>query len=357
MINEWEDYYRILQVHFMAEPEIIKSAYLRLSKKYHPDSNYGYSSEEKMKSINKAYSVLSNPDTRNEYALKWVEKLSEHNNSINDNLSYRFVNISTEPAQSILLNYLLAISNCEYELAYELLTNSDKNKISKKEFVRWQTLVGEVFQLISFNCDFHSMYKDIKINKRFFETCIKIHVKVVERNNLMDRIEEDEFYKNIVYENDVWRIYLGYTNLRGIIDKFNTLALLNKQKAENSYHAKLLPQSKKIFLEMAQREQMRYNRHGNIFSLIICKMNKCYMEDVEQVMIKKLRKLDFFCRWNSNTQLIVLPETDEKSAQFVTHKIKQALECLFGNKEISITFIIIQQQYDTLEDLMVKILD
>lgn len=34
-----EDYYRILQVHYLAEPEIIESAYKRLAKKYHPDVN------------------------------------------------------------------------------------------------------------------------------------------------------------------------------------------------------------------------------------------------------------------------------------------------------------------------------
>ena len=58
---EWEDYYKILQVHFMAEPEVIESAYKRLSKKYHPDVNKLLNAEETMKNINKAYEILSVP--------------------------------------------------------------------------------------------------------------------------------------------------------------------------------------------------------------------------------------------------------------------------------------------------------
>ena len=33
----WKDYYKILQVHSSAEPEIIEAAYKRLVKKYHPE--------------------------------------------------------------------------------------------------------------------------------------------------------------------------------------------------------------------------------------------------------------------------------------------------------------------------------
>ena len=43
-----EDYYRILQVHYLAEPEVIESAYKRLAKKYHPDVNKNESSVEMM---------------------------------------------------------------------------------------------------------------------------------------------------------------------------------------------------------------------------------------------------------------------------------------------------------------------
>jgi curved DNA-binding protein CbpA len=358
MINDWEDYYQILQVHFMADPDIIKSAYLRLSKKYHPDSNNVLRSEEKMKSINKAYAILSKTDTRNEYDMRWVKRFGVYHNNINNISPSEREKIHIESVQEVLSNYLTKISRREYEHAYKLLTNHDKSMISGKEFTQWQSLVGEIFELISFTCEFDSMYKEVKINNQRFDTCIKMHVKVIEENRLMERLEEDEFYKNIVYENGTWRIYLGYNNLKGIIDKFNALSLLNRQKNESIYYTKPFRRSKKDFIQMAQREQMRFNRYGNLFTVIACKINDRSIEDMDEIMNKLLRKLDLTCRWNKNTHVILLPETDEEAAQMVANKIHIAMkENINKKKEVLITFHIVQQQYATFEDLMIRVLN
>ncbi|NOZ00839.1 MAG: DnaJ domain-containing protein, partial [Deltaproteobacteria bacterium] len=50
-----------------AEPEVIDAAYHRLAAKYHPDHNPGRDAEERMKSLNEAYSCLSDPGRRAEY--------------------------------------------------------------------------------------------------------------------------------------------------------------------------------------------------------------------------------------------------------------------------------------------------
>ena len=62
-----EDLYEILQVHPRAEPEVIQAAYRRLSQKYHPDVSESSEAERKMKVLNAAYEVLSNPKRRAEY--------------------------------------------------------------------------------------------------------------------------------------------------------------------------------------------------------------------------------------------------------------------------------------------------
>ena len=338
MISDWEDYYKILQVHIMAEPDMIKSAYLQLSKKYHPDNNNGSRSEEKMKRINKAYSVLSKADTRNEYDMKWVKRFGEYNNSIKNNTTSESRIMHIEAVQEVISNYLMRISRGEYQQAYKLLSNHDKELISVKEFTQWQSLVGEIFKLISFTCEYDSMYKEVEINNHSFKTCIKMHIKVIEENRLMERLEEDEFYKNIVFDNEVWCIYLGYSSLKGIIDKFNALSLLKKQKNENTYYMMPLGRSKKEFIQMAQREQMRFNRYGNAFTIIACKLNDHSIEDLEEILHKLLRKLDLTCRWNSNTQVVLLPETDERAAQFVANKINSAMKKYFNKKkEVMIT--------------------
>jgi molecular chaperone DnaJ len=65
--REWfeKDYYKVLGVSDTATPKEITSAYRKLAKKHHPDTNPGQ--EEKFKEISAAYDVLNSADTRKEY--------------------------------------------------------------------------------------------------------------------------------------------------------------------------------------------------------------------------------------------------------------------------------------------------
>ena len=62
-----KDPYEILQVSKNAEPEIIKAAYKRLAQMYHPDINASQSAQERIREINWAYGILSDPEKK----LRW----------------------------------------------------------------------------------------------------------------------------------------------------------------------------------------------------------------------------------------------------------------------------------------------
>ena len=66
------NYYIVLGVSNTASAEEIKAAYRELAKKYHPDKNHGNkAAEEFFKEIQQAYGVLSNPEKRKKFDLKF----------------------------------------------------------------------------------------------------------------------------------------------------------------------------------------------------------------------------------------------------------------------------------------------
>ena len=65
---EKRDYYEVLGVSKSASDSELQSAYRKLAKKYHPDTNPGdKEAEAKFKEASEAYSVLSDPDKRRQY--------------------------------------------------------------------------------------------------------------------------------------------------------------------------------------------------------------------------------------------------------------------------------------------------
>lgn len=62
--------YKILQITEGAELEVIEIAYRSLARKYHPDRGTSSVSEERMREINWAHEVLSDPDKLAEWKIK-----------------------------------------------------------------------------------------------------------------------------------------------------------------------------------------------------------------------------------------------------------------------------------------------
>jgi molecular chaperone DnaJ len=84
------DYYEILQIHRDAGGAEVKKAYRKLAVQYHPDKNPGNKeAEEKFKSINEAYEILSDDTKRQIYDRYGKEGLERqgggfHANSMDD---------------------------------------------------------------------------------------------------------------------------------------------------------------------------------------------------------------------------------------------------------------------------------
>ncbi|XWS21424.1 hypothetical protein CRYUN_Cryun30bG0053900 [Craigia yunnanensis] len=72
LISKPKDYYKILEVDYDATEDAIRSNYIRLALKWHPDKQKedGNSATSRFQEINEAYQVLSDPVKRREYDKK-----------------------------------------------------------------------------------------------------------------------------------------------------------------------------------------------------------------------------------------------------------------------------------------------
>lgn len=79
-----KDYYYILGLSAQATSDEIKTAYRKLSTKFHPDKNGGDTFfEERFKEIHEAYDTLSRPDRRVNYDRAYGQRFSQSGTSHN----------------------------------------------------------------------------------------------------------------------------------------------------------------------------------------------------------------------------------------------------------------------------------
>ncbi|WP_298391834.1 J domain-containing protein [Hydrotalea sp.] len=134
-----EDYYQILRVAPNASDGAIRKAYRKLAMQYHPDKT-GNSEllNSYFKKINEAYTVLSNPNTRSAFHLKYYATPAPSVNLANTaailaectqllkKVQQKGDNINEETVVLMVKKHILNINNI-----YILQAESDKNTIEK----------------------------------------------------------------------------------------------------------------------------------------------------------------------------------------------------------------------------------
>ncbi len=132
----WKDYYKILQIHPLAEPEVVKVAYNKLAQKYHPDTNKDSTASVRMKDLNEAFEIISNPQKRTLYDTQY-NKL--HVNPINSSAKSE-IKTDTTYTGTLTLDEKL-------NLLFIMLSNDKSIKFRKKEWIKKIDQVKEALKL------------------------------------------------------------------------------------------------------------------------------------------------------------------------------------------------------------------
>ena len=130
------------------------------------------------------------------------------------------------------------------------------------------------------------------------------------------------------------------------------------------------------FVESFEREEYRFNRYGQSFSMIFASVSNyqdCFeefaadyidtqMKILADIILESLRLSDIACRWSAEEFIVMLPETDMAGAERAAGKIQFSLQKAIDDLKCEIPFALlfgaIQFESDTtLDSIVSKALD
>ena len=328
-MQKFTDYYKVMQIHYEADSKMIESAYKCLCKVYHPDINTSPDAPERMKELNEAYSVLSDPDKRAEYHAEWKKMTSRSTSSIMKEEDYRI-----ELAKVVLDEFFRDMVTESWEQAYAKLTAIDQGNVPLSDFVEWKVAVAKLHKLADYKIKFEKSFKNCDYGGLVFNEILLFTVEMTVLEIGTGQISHEKAKKYMAYVNDTWKMCLGYADLKPVIAKFRYFSLL---KAKNIQNDRLPMLNYYELLDQAKRELARFRRYGNPMTLILLTvkpkpgemvvseetyLEKC-MTYVSKMICTALRKTDIVGRYHESSFAIILTETPLENGKQVMGKIIQ----------------------------------
>lgn len=319
-MSGFKDYYMLLQVHYFASEDMIKTAYRKLSQVHHPDKG---GSSEMFHDIKEAYDTLIDNNKKQAYIKEWMNHYINESHFHFSELKPSLYDITMFHVKSVLMKYLDLISNRSFDEAYDLLSERNKRKLYRKDFITWQKLISEVHHLLEYDANLEMHEHDV------IGLIVTYKVKVKEFNKLMNHVEEDFFRRRMIFEDHKWKLLLNDIDVRSVIRKYKKILAMNKKNLR-----KILPKidenhvtkhvSKKYFLNNCEYERLRFIRYGNPFSLMY--LNYEPLEDLYHVLHHGTRQLDCYCDFSKDRIMVLLPETTHENCEVVIKKLQSSLE-------------------------------
>ncbi len=334
-MDNFLDYYQILQVHQDAEQDVIEAAYKKLCKKYHPDLCRLPEAEARMKEINIAYEVLGDAHKRALYTPEW----RRHKTFRQTPPAGSSRAIDSQRARRVMEEYFLCLSEESYPRAYELLSDTDKRNITLASFTEWQQSVREIYAVRKCIPRVIAHYDEFAVDERRRLAAKRFEIEMTEENKLTGAISRYKFHKYAVSESESrWSIYLGYRDLRHLVDQFRNMANTKdeagvlhsfKGRRDASDAARGLL-NRKGFLERAASEQYRFKRYRRPFAVAVMHIAvpdglaaNSVTAQAGHTFSKLLRAIDILGYIDDDRYAVLLAEITKESARTVVERISR----------------------------------
>ena len=220
------EHYKILGVNAGAGFADVTSSYRRLCRIHHPDVSNDPESEELMKRINSAYTVLrekykKEAAFRERQSYPRTTRRSSGPDTRAHGAENRKVGAEAEKeALSVLTGYFKAISECEYSTAYGYLSSYDRQHISRDSFVQWRKSVARLYPMREFRISGGQSGVTLSFSDGRTVLACRFRVEVTEEVLAESTMQTGVVEKMVVSEDSVWKVFLGYQGVSELTRSF-----------------------------------------------------------------------------------------------------------------------------------------
>lgn len=345
-MQAFSDYYRILQVHHEAGQEVIEAAYKRLCRIYHPDLNRAPGSDERMKEINEAHDVLGSAVARRSYHREWLAATARSGArppfTAAHGAGAETRQDSAELARAALDGYFRCLMDSQWDPAYAMLTLADQRHVPLLDFREWKNTVSENYRIGSWAIKPFRKYTSCTIAGSYYREVHEFSVFICDMDGA-GRVSEENYLKYVALDGGMWRVCLGYADLKPLILRFKYMAENASSldpaevyaEAVLSHDAQTGLLSRKGFLEKAEAEAVRSRRYGNIFSVALLIVRpeeeapvftdreyaRMCVAHAAKVIAPVIRQTDLLARWGETEIALLFTETPRENAGFAMEKL------------------------------------
>ena len=370
-MSSLKECYDILGVSFGIGMADLTSSYKRLCRLYHPDVNRDPDSEERMKKINTAYSVIRDKLIREASLYERMNHPRQHRRYSYDaggsGAQQRQTRYGADTdkdkdkaARSVLNDYFNALKTFDYQAAYSLLSNYDRRVITIDGFIRWRESVTRLYTLLGFNIAEGTASTTIVFNETKRCPARRFKITVNEENTAGEKSETGTIEKLMINEYGAWKVLLGFDNVielaREFDEQFETKRRLDINKVWNEHYSKHYQQFNILSLaglrKAAAKEIYRQNRFGGaltlaLFSITLSGAKRSLMEPLLRsaagTIASALREIDIIAYVGDGVFAVLFVELKKKNAGEITKRLaarirKDAGEYLGGQADIDCTF-------------------
>ena len=213
-----KNYYDILGVSKDASAEEIKKAYLKLAKKYHPDTSKEDNAEEMMAKINEAYDVLSDERKRAKYDLNLAKGTVES--------SY----VSEEEYEKTVKNYSEKERKVAERLAVKqaILDELEKEKLildAKKDII-----IGAYSGEYDKESYYYGALDWVKIVKEYNQSLEELKGKAYDYDLIEQANQISELIENL--EKEIEDMPMSFTDADFYVEKQLLFEMIDKEAAD-----------------------------------------------------------------------------------------------------------------------------